>query len=82
MLANNIQRKIINKVNFPLLSFIQPREKRGILIHVMSVPRFEYAFILVGMRHQGLISSNLEGEIISELVYNEHVSFKEFNIIL
>jgi hypothetical protein len=55
-LTNNIQSKIINDIEFPLLSFIQPHEKGGILKHVMSAPRVDHPFFLHRMGHQGLRS--------------------------
>jgi hypothetical protein len=81
-LTNNIERKIINNINLPLLSFIQGGEQGSILSHMMSAPRVDYPFILHRMRQQGLRSSDLEGEIISGSVNNEHVSFKAFNLLL
>jgi hypothetical protein len=81
-LTNNIQRKIINTIYFPLLRFIQPHEQGGILIHVMNAPRVNYPFNMHRMREQGMRISNLEGEIISRSVFNGHFSFQAFNLLL
>jgi hypothetical protein len=81
-LTNNIHRKIIRNIYFTLLNFIQSHEKRGIFSHAMSAPRVDNPFVLHIMRQQGLISLELEGEIISGSLKNKHVSFKVFNLLL
>jgi hypothetical protein len=81
-LTSNIQRKNINNIYFPLLSFIQPHEQGGILRHVMSAHRLDYSFIMCRIRQQGVRSSKLEGEIISGSTFRRHISFQEFNTFL
>jgi hypothetical protein len=81
-LTSNIESKIIDNINLPLLGFIQGCEQGSILSHMMSAPGANYPFILWRMRQQGLRSSNLEGEIMSGSINSGHVSFKVFNIVL
>jgi hypothetical protein len=71
-LTNNIEIKIINKVNLPLLGIIQGNEQGGILIHMMISPIVKYPFILCRMKQQGLLSLKFRPHRATRTPHRQH----------
>jgi hypothetical protein len=79
--TNNVERKIINNIDFLSTTLSKDVNKET------SLPYDEYIqnqlpFILCAMRKQHLKIFNLEGEIINKSTNNGYISFKSLDLFL